>query len=636
LISDIISALLNLWPNAMATKQVLFLDEIEDLMNAKKSLDFLKMQAFLVRRLALCMTSPHSQVAERALGFWKNDHMSKLFNLNRKTVYPIAVKALYKNVKVHWHGSVHGRTFEVLRMMVETDHELFDECSAESRKVALEEETKEEKRLQKWKKLEEMFAKKGGAEAAAREGEENRIATMPNGYKCTVLCRRGVVPLKSKGKYGFGVSWQPGKALAELQLQTLAVNDNGTVMDATHDYKAKILQGAIYTSMAVPSVEELMPNYIGDGPFNETAGGASSSRAAVNGQHSPKATAKSRQRNSVMQNSRPPGITWVHLARIPQHVRLVVFVVASYHRGHVRDASSTLIRVVDDLDQKFVAQFNAATSSATSNSDVGVVAVLRRCGSCWNLMRMDEFAKTGRHFMDVIEPTLGSVIRSLVPNMPKRQKVQLPMQQQGSITIMPSALTTKWLFVGVGWDLSSQAAEGADLEVGCVLINNDFSEVTVVSSPDTQEKVGVRHGGNGLLSAGMTFDLESIPQTVEQIVIAACTTSEQQTMSVVQNPHCRVIDRGATELARVDVKERSHRRGLIMSRLFREPGKKRWSFQAICSFCDIASLQTLAEDYRPMLELDAKGMQAKFEIDFQSSAEELRSSRRMKRNIVSL
>merc|ERR1712084_108100 len=114
--------------------------------------EFHRMQEVLFRRLALCITCPHFQVAERTLFFWNNDYIVKLINQNRHELFPILIGALYKNSKKHWHSAVHGLTFNVLKLMMEADPQLFDERSAKHRQETEEEERKLEQREVKWGK----------------------------------------------------------------------------------------------------------------------------------------------------------------------------------------------------------------------------------------------------------------------------------------------------------------------------------------------------------------------------------------------------------------------------------------------------------------------------------------------------
>merc|ERR1719464_2042298 len=115
--------------------------------------EFHRMMVVLFRRLALCIRFPHFQVAERTLFFWNNDYIVKLINQNRQDLFPIIIGALYKNSKQHWNSAVHGLTFNVLKLLMEADPQLFDECSAKYRMEEEEEERKEAQRNDKWAQL---------------------------------------------------------------------------------------------------------------------------------------------------------------------------------------------------------------------------------------------------------------------------------------------------------------------------------------------------------------------------------------------------------------------------------------------------------------------------------------------------
>merc|ERR1711862_418047 len=130
---DIIMAMLRFWPVSITAKQVLFLNELEETLEITQPADFHRMQEPLFRRVALCITCPHFQVAERTVFFWNNDHIVKMINQNRHALFPIIIGALYQNSKQHWNSAVHGLTFNVLKLLMEADPQLFDDCSAQHR-----------------------------------------------------------------------------------------------------------------------------------------------------------------------------------------------------------------------------------------------------------------------------------------------------------------------------------------------------------------------------------------------------------------------------------------------------------------------------------------------------------------------
>eukprot|EP00929_Paragymnodinium_shiwhaense_P020408 TRINITY_DN13619_c0_g1_i2.p1 TRINITY_DN13619_c0_g1~~TRINITY_DN13619_c0_g1_i2.p1 ORF type:complete len:469 (+),score=127.42 TRINITY_DN13619_c0_g1_i2:96-1502(+) len=160
---DIITSMLRFWPVSITAKQVLFLNELEETLELTQPSEFHRMQDVLFRRIALCITCPHFQVAERTLFFWNNDYIVKLINQNRQDLFPVVIGALYKNSKQHWNSAVHGLTFNVLKLVMEADPQLFDECSAKHRNQEEEEERKLQLRARKWAQLQDVYdAKKKG------------------------------------------------------------------------------------------------------------------------------------------------------------------------------------------------------------------------------------------------------------------------------------------------------------------------------------------------------------------------------------------------------------------------------------------------------------------------------------------
>merc|ERR1719440_921223 len=154
---DIITSMLKFWPVSTTSKQVLFLNELEETLELTQPPDFARMQTALFRRIAMCITCPHFQVAERTLFLWNNDYIVKLINQNRQALFPIVIGALYTNSKQHWNSAVHGLTFNVLKLLMEADPQLFDECSAKHRQDAEQQEATEQLRKMKWGKLQELW-----------------------------------------------------------------------------------------------------------------------------------------------------------------------------------------------------------------------------------------------------------------------------------------------------------------------------------------------------------------------------------------------------------------------------------------------------------------------------------------------
>jgi serine/threonine-protein phosphatase 2A regulatory subunit B' len=159
---DLITSLLRYWSVTIAAKQVLFLNELEETLEVTQPSEFHRTQDVLFRRLAICITCPHFQVAERTLLFWTNDYIVQLINHNRTELFPMVIGALYRNSNLHWNSAVHDLTFNVLKLLMEADPQLFDDCSAKHRADKEEEESKVALRTQRWKALQGMHNAKTG------------------------------------------------------------------------------------------------------------------------------------------------------------------------------------------------------------------------------------------------------------------------------------------------------------------------------------------------------------------------------------------------------------------------------------------------------------------------------------------
>lgn len=157
LVYDIVMSMLKFWPVSMTSKQLLFLNELEETLELTQPKEFIKIQKALFTRLAGCITCPHFQISERILFFWNNDYIVKLINANRTVLFPLLITALHRNSKLHWNSGVSNLNFNVLKLLMETDSQLFEVCSARYRREVEEEEAKSELREARWSKLQALY-----------------------------------------------------------------------------------------------------------------------------------------------------------------------------------------------------------------------------------------------------------------------------------------------------------------------------------------------------------------------------------------------------------------------------------------------------------------------------------------------
>eukprot|EP00095_Tigriopus_kingsejongensis_P010949 maker-scaffold947_size77696-snap-gene-0.12 protein:Tk10949 transcript:maker-scaffold947_size77696-snap-gene-0.12-mRNA-1 annotation:"serine threonine-protein phosphatase 2a 56 kda regulatory subunit epsilon isoform-like isoform x1" len=165
LTEQVIKGLLKFWPKTCSQKEVMFLGEIEEILDVIEPAQFIKIQEALFKQIARCVSSPHFQVAERALYFWNNEYIMSLIEENNQVIMPIMFPALYRISKEHWNQTIVALVYNVLKTFMEMNSRLFDDLTASYKAERLKERKREREREDLWKKLENLSlsnAKKEG------------------------------------------------------------------------------------------------------------------------------------------------------------------------------------------------------------------------------------------------------------------------------------------------------------------------------------------------------------------------------------------------------------------------------------------------------------------------------------------
>ena len=155
----------------------MFLNEVEDIFEVMDPGEFAKVQEPLFQQLSKSVASPHFQVchfrlkqptcplmcvakvAERALYFWNNEYFCNLISDNVEVILPIMFQPLYENSKGHWNRTIHGMVYNAMKLFMEINPQLFDECSDHYRETLATEEQTKLSRLDKWDQLRAMAQK---------------------------------------------------------------------------------------------------------------------------------------------------------------------------------------------------------------------------------------------------------------------------------------------------------------------------------------------------------------------------------------------------------------------------------------------------------------------------------------------
>lgn len=148
-----IMGLLKFWPKVHSPKEVMFLNELEEILDVIEPNEFVKVMQPLFRKLGQCVSSPHFQVAERALYYWNNEYIMSLVSDNATVIIPIIFPSLYKHSKSHWNKTIHGLIYNALKLLMEMNQRLFDECATVYKEQMEREQQKMEEREAAWHKI---------------------------------------------------------------------------------------------------------------------------------------------------------------------------------------------------------------------------------------------------------------------------------------------------------------------------------------------------------------------------------------------------------------------------------------------------------------------------------------------------
>uniref|UniRef100_A0AAR2L902 Serine/threonine protein phosphatase 2A regulatory subunit n=1 Tax=Pygocentrus nattereri TaxID=42514 RepID=A0AAR2L902_PYGNA len=137
LTEPVVMALLKYWPKTHSPKEVMFLNELEEILDVIEPSEFVK-------------------VAERALYYWNNEYIMSLISDNAAKILPIMFPALYRNSKTHWNKTIHGLIYNALKLFMEMNQKLFDDCTQQFRAEKNKERAKLKEREEAWIKIENL------------------------------------------------------------------------------------------------------------------------------------------------------------------------------------------------------------------------------------------------------------------------------------------------------------------------------------------------------------------------------------------------------------------------------------------------------------------------------------------------
>lgn len=162
LTEEVVMGLLRYWPKVNSPKEVMYLNEVEEVLDVIDPVEFRKVAVPLFKQLSRCVNSQHFQVAERALYYWNNEYIVNLISDNVHVILPLVFDALYTNSKMHWSRQIHQLVFNALKLFMNMNPALFEQCTDQYRETRQREQERMVAKEKAWNRVrDEAIANKG-------------------------------------------------------------------------------------------------------------------------------------------------------------------------------------------------------------------------------------------------------------------------------------------------------------------------------------------------------------------------------------------------------------------------------------------------------------------------------------------
>lgn len=185
LTEEVVMGLLRYWPKINSPKELMFLNEIEDIFEIIDSQEFQRVEVPLFAQLAKCISSPHFQVSEKVLCYFNNEFFVSLVTDNAESILPIIFPALYELAQPEmelveqqqqqnsdqqlsdydydetgsWNRTISTLAYNALKIFMDTNPIVYDRCCILYDEQMKEEKARKELREDHWKKLEDYVEK---------------------------------------------------------------------------------------------------------------------------------------------------------------------------------------------------------------------------------------------------------------------------------------------------------------------------------------------------------------------------------------------------------------------------------------------------------------------------------------------
>lgn len=153
----VVTGILRRWPVTNCQKEVLLIEELEEIVELLQPAQFQKLALPICSRIARCVSSCSSQVAERALYVWNNERFLELATASpgvMEKILPAFVASVESNLELHWSKCVQQVTASVKTLLEQVAPDLYARCAADLAARRAEAEVAAAVRDARWRKLE--------------------------------------------------------------------------------------------------------------------------------------------------------------------------------------------------------------------------------------------------------------------------------------------------------------------------------------------------------------------------------------------------------------------------------------------------------------------------------------------------
>jgi len=134
----ILRGLIRYWPWSSSAKQVLIMNELEEILELLGNDPLMLIRDELFDLIRKCLSSEHFQVTERTLFLWNNEHLINhgcLSKAHAPVLLPLIYTALKDKSDKHWNATVEGLATNVLKIYQDFDIVTYDAAKTDAEKL---------------------------------------------------------------------------------------------------------------------------------------------------------------------------------------------------------------------------------------------------------------------------------------------------------------------------------------------------------------------------------------------------------------------------------------------------------------------------------------------------------------------